>query len=83
MSAARGVEQASTTIATAQRGVNSAETAYRVRKDQYLAGRATNVELTDAETELTRSRIEYIDALIDARIAAVRLEYALGRSTTQ
>ena len=83
MSAARGVEQASTTIATAQRGVNSAETAYRVRKDQYLAGRATNVELTDAETELTRARIEYIDALVDARIAAVRLEYALGRSTTQ
>ena len=57
----------------------SAEAAYRVRRDQYRAGRAKNVELTDAETELTRARIDYIDALIDARIAKVRMDYALGR----
>jgi outer membrane protein TolC len=81
MSASRWVGQAVTTIASTQRGVNSAEAAYRVRRDQYLAGRATNVELTDAETELTRARIDQIDALVDARIAAVRLEYALGRAS--
>jgi len=81
MSASRGVGQAVTTIASTQRGVKAAETAYRVRRDQYMAGRATNVELTDAETELTRARIDQIDALVDARIAAVRLEYALGRAS--
>jgi outer membrane protein len=81
ISASRGVEQAATTIEATQRGVDAAETAYRARRDQYLAGRATNVELTDAETELTRARIDNIDALVDARIAAVRLAYALGRTT--
>ncbi len=75
----RGVEQARSTISAAERGVVSAEAAYRVRRDQYRAGRAKNVELTDAETELTRARIDYIDALIDARIAKVRMDYALGR----
>ncbi len=83
MSASRGVEQATTTISAAQRGVKAAEAAYSVRKDQYLAGRATNVELTDAETELTSARIGYIDALVDARIAAVRLELALVRNSVQ
>ena len=83
VSASRGVEQAATTIGSTQRGIEAAEAAYRVRRDQYLTGRATNVELTDAETELTRARIDHIDALVDARIAAVQLEYALGRATTR
>jgi outer membrane protein TolC len=79
VSALRGVEQAATTISAAERGVKAAEAAYRVRKDQYLAGRTKSVELTDAETDLTRARIEHIDALVTARIASVRLDYALGR----
>jgi outer membrane protein TolC len=79
VSSLRGVTQAHSTIAAAGRGVQAAEAAYRVRKDLYLAGRAKSVELTDSETELTRARIDYIDALIDARIATVRLEHALAR----
>lgn len=79
VSASRGVSQAQSTIKAAERGVRAAESAYQVRKDLYLAGRATNVELTDAETELTRARIDYIDALVEARIAVVQLDHALGR----
>jgi len=79
VSSLRGVAQARSTIAAASRGVQAAEAAYGVRKDLYLAGRAKSVELTDSETELTRARIDYIDALIDARIATVRLEHALAR----
>ena len=83
VSASQGVEQAVVTIAATKRGVDAAEAAYRVRRDQYIAGRATNVELTDAETELTRARIDHIDAMVDARIAGVRLEYALGRAVSK
>lgn len=75
----RGAEQAERAIRAAARGHRAATAAYGVRRSQYLAGRATSVELTDAETELTRARIELIDALVGARVASVRLEHALGR----
>jgi len=83
VSASRGVAQAVSTIGSTERGLDAAEAAYQVRKDQYLAGRVTNVELTDSESELTRARIDHIDAMVDARIAATRLEYALGRAATR
>lgn len=79
VAAIRGVEQAERAIGAAERGHRAATAAYGVRRSQYLAGRATSVELTDAETELTRARIELIDTLVGARIAVVRLDHALGR----
>src|SRR5262249_14697699 len=57
----------------------SAEEAYRVRRELFQNGRASNVELTDAETDLTNSRFSVVDAEIDLRIAAVRLTHATGR----
>ncbi|MBN2194656.1 MAG: TolC family protein [Polyangiaceae bacterium] len=83
VTAIRGVEQAERAISAAERAHRAATAAYGVRRDQYLAGRATSVELTDAETDLTRARIELIDALVGARIAVVRLEHALGRNVAR
>ena len=42
-------------------------------------GRATSVELIDAETALTRARLGLIGARIEARLAALRLDHAVGR----
>jgi outer membrane protein len=42
-------------------------------------GRATSTMLTDAEADLTRARLEQLNARIEARAARVRLEHALGR----
>jgi outer membrane protein TolC len=64
---------------TAVRGLAAAEEAYRVRREQFRAGRATSVELIDAETNLTRARLEAVDARVDARIARVQLLRATGR----
>lgn len=64
---------------TTKRGLASAEESYRVRRAVFLDGRATSTELTDAETERTRAKLDAIDARIAARTAAVRLDYALGR----
>src|SRR5262249_13991715 len=61
-----------------RRSLLSAEEAYRVRRELFQNGRASNVELTDAETDLTSSRFR-VDAEIDLRIAAVRLTHATGR----
>jgi outer membrane protein TolC len=71
--------EAEASIATTQRGLTSAEEGYRVRKELFTHGRATSVELTDAETDLTRARLEAINARVDLRIAKVKLIHALGR----
>jgi outer membrane protein TolC len=43
-------------------------------------GGATTLELLDAETDLTRARLEALDARLDERVAQVRLAYAVGAS---
>ena len=50
-----------------------------VRRSLFQNGRATSVELTDAETELTRARLSVVSARIDARIAEVRITHVVGR----
>jgi outer membrane protein TolC len=64
---------------TTMRRLVSAEESYRTRRLLFQNGRATTVELLDAETDLTRARLEAVDARIDGRVAEVRLAYAVGR----
>jgi outer membrane protein TolC len=64
--------------ATAE-GLTAAEEGYRVRRELFRIGRATLVEVTDAENELTRARLESVNAHIDYRIARAQLAHALGR----
>ena len=54
------------------------EESLRLRRLQLRAGRATAADIVDAETELTRARLDRLDAHVDLLAAAVRLEYAVG-----
>lgn len=74
-------------VAAASRVANveakaAAEESYRMRKDLLAADRATAVELIDAETELSRVRLQEIDVLIDLRLALSELDYTLGKTPT-
>ena len=73
------LREAEVAIESTARGLTAAEESYRVRRSLFQNGRATSVELTDAETDLTRARLEAINARVDLRIAHVRLQHALGR----
>jgi outer membrane protein len=66
-------------IGATERGLSAAEESYRVRRELFLNGRATSVELIDAETELTQARLDAVSARIDQQIARVRLEHSAGR----
>jgi outer membrane protein TolC len=68
-------------LATSQKGLAAAEEGYRVRKELLNAERATIVELVDAETDLTRARINALNARVDLRVAATQLTHALGDDT--
>jgi len=58
----------------------AAEESYRIRAELLANDRATAVELVDAESELTRVRVQEVDALIDLRLALANLRYALGET---
>ncbi len=71
--------EARASLETTRLALASATESYRVRRDSFRAGKATLVEVDDAATELTRARLEYIDANVSVRQAALRLAYACGR----
>lgn len=77
--AAVSLDEADASLATTERGLRSAEESTRVRRELFRAGRATAAEVVDAETELTRARLDAVQARIDRRVAAVRLDLAVGR----
>jgi outer membrane protein len=68
---------------TTVRRLTASEESYRTRRLLFQNGRATTVELLDAEIELTRARLEAVNARIDARVSEVRLAYAIGRPDRQ
>lgn len=70
--------EARTAIATSTRRQASAEEAYRVRTLLFQNGRATGVEVTDAETELTRARLDLIASRVALRVAYIDLRHAIG-----
>jgi outer membrane protein TolC len=78
-----GLREALAAVESTTQGLVAAEESYRVRRSLFRNGRATAVELTDAETELTRARLEAINARVDVRVATVRLEHALGRDVAR
>jgi len=65
-------------LATTKKGLAAAEEAYRVRRIAFQNGKATSTELMDADTDLTRARFEALGARVDARVARVRLAFAVG-----
>lgn len=77
--AAQAVREATVGISTSGRGLAAAEEGYRVRRELFRNGRATSAELTDAESDLLRARLEDINARADLRVARAKLEHAVGR----
>ncbi len=76
------VAQSEKKVAVATQGVSQAEEHYRMTKDKFLSGTATNTDLLDAEGALLQSRLHYTVGLVDQELAHARLEKALGRWST-
>jgi outer membrane protein TolC len=78
LAAQQAVAIARHALTTSQKGLVAAQEGYRVRKELLNADRATALELVDAETELTRSRITALNARVDLRVAQAQLDHAVG-----
>ena len=75
----QSVLEADTAIATTTRQLESATEGYRVARELFNAGRGTATTLIDAETALAQTRFDHLNAKVDARLARIRLDHALGR----
>jgi outer membrane protein TolC len=77
--ATEALREADLAVRSTARGLDAAEESYRVRRELFVNGRATSVELTDAETDLTQARLAAVGAAIDQRVARIRFLHATGR----
>jgi outer membrane protein TolC len=73
------VDSSRAAIATAADGVRSATEAFRVVRERFTAGVATNTEVLDAEADLLRAQLDETRALANARLADARLQRAVGK----
>lgn len=78
-SAYADVNKAASTIDTAERQLTAAEESMRVRNELFRAGRATATDVVDSENEVTRARLQQLNARVGALVAKTRFEHALGR----
>ncbi len=78
LGASQAQQETALALVAAKKSLALAEDSLRVRRSLLAEGRTTNVEVTDAETELVRARFAEVDAKIDARLASTRLLRAMG-----
>lgn len=72
------LETATENIPTTQKAVTQAEENLRVNEERYKAQVTTMTEVLDAQTLLTRARVNYFQALYDQHLAQAKLERAIG-----
>ncbi len=71
--------EARASVEATKRGLVAAEASYKARSKLYRFGRATSLEVFDAEVALLRARLSWIDAYVALRVARVQLDHAVGR----
>jgi outer membrane protein len=76
------VRAADAKVVATDKQLESASEAYRVTRTLFANARATTSNVLDAETDLARARLAWINARIDARVARARLKHAAGRDQT-
>jgi outer membrane protein TolC len=69
---------AQASIASAERAVLAANTAFQDRARMLEAGVATTTELLLAESQVRNAQLNWINARIDAQIASARFDHAIG-----
>lgn len=75
----QSVVAADAKVVATDKQLTSASEAYRITRSLSANARATTSNLLDAETDLARARLAWVNARIDARVARARLDHAVGR----
>jgi outer membrane protein len=65
-------------INVTEKAIEQAEEDYRINESRYKAQLSTTTDVLDAQTRLSRARINYYDALYNYRISLMKLAWATG-----
>jgi len=65
-------------IGVTEKSIEQAEEDFRINQSRYKAQLGTTTNVLDAQTRLTRARIEYYNALYNYRISLMRLAWSTG-----
>jgi outer membrane protein len=66
-------------VAVAQESVNSAEENMKIVQERYNLGAATILDLLQAQEDLKRAQVSFINSRFDLNLAIARLENAMGK----
>jgi outer membrane protein TolC len=65
-------------IGVTEKAIEQAEEDFRINQSRYKAQLSTTTNVLDAQTRLTRARINYFNALYNYRISLMRLAWSTG-----
>ena len=65
-------------IGVTEKAIEQAEEDFRINQSRYQAQLSTTTDVLDAQTRLTRARINYFNALYNYRISLMRLAWSTG-----
>ena len=65
-------------VQSQQGSVTNAEEALRLSQVNFREGVGTSLDVISAQTELTRTRSNYVQAVRDYRLAGLSLDFAVG-----
>ena len=65
-------------IGVTEKAIEQAEENFRINQSRYKAQLSTTTNVLDAQTRLTRAKIEYFNALYNYRISLMRLAWSTG-----
>ncbi len=71
-------KEAEYNIGVTEKAIEQAEEDFRINESRYKAQLSTTTDVLDAQTRLTRARIQYYNALYSYRISLMRLAWATG-----
>jgi outer membrane protein TolC len=66
-------------VSVAEKGVEQADENYRITKNKFTSGTATNTDLLDAEVALLQTKVNHTSSLVDFELAQARIMKAVGR----
>ncbi len=72
------LKEAEYNIAVTEKAIEQAEEDFRINQSRYQAQLSTTTDVLDAQTRLTRAKINYFNALYNYRISLMKLAWSTG-----
>lgn len=72
------IKESEYNIGVTEKAIEQAEEDYRINQSRYQAQLSTTTDVLDAQTRLTRARINYYNALYNHHISLTRLAWSTG-----